>query len=191
MLRNPQYRSDISRAIYKGLARYFDPQAIISPLPPTLLSADSQEAGAVHLRWRAESDPLEQTAQPTRYRLLTMHGITGFGDPIDVSDTEYTVRDLPPGELVFFTVRAVNAGGESLSSNSLGVTVDHPDAPTMTLDDQGMPMAISADPQSSGCNMIAQRALRPGAGFNFWLLLLLGIPLLRLRLRLRNQTAPE
>ena len=182
MLRNQRYRSDIARAIYKGLARYFDPHAVIAPIPPTLISAESQEAGAVHLRWRPESDPLEPAALPTRYRLFVMHGITGFGDPIDVEDTEYTVRDLPPGELVFFAVRAVNAGGESLSSNNIGITVDQPDAPMMTMDETGTPTMLAADPQASGCSAIGRGAGSRDA-FSGWMLLLMAIPVLSRRRR--------
>lgn len=180
MLRDPRYRSDISRAVYKGIARYFDAMSIIAPLPPTLISVESPEGGMVRLLWRAETDPLESGATPQKYRVFIMHGVTGFGDPIEVTGTEYTYKDLQPGEQVFFQVRAVNAGGESLPSNALGVMVSAtPDAmnPMMQVDENGAVMPVDEASEATGCRLGPQRAMTERS-VNGGLLLLLAAPLL-------------
>jgi len=166
LLRSQSYRSDISRAIYKGLARYFDTKAVIAPLSPTLLEAVNLEAGSVRIRWQPESDPLEPKAQPDFYRLYTMHvkeyGLTGFGDPIEVRGTQYTVTGLVPGEFVFFELRAANTGGESLPSSAIGVRVGEPGAKMQRLDDK-LDEVPAASAEASGCRMASAASAPAGA----------------------------
>lgn len=126
LLRDDRYRRDIARAIYKGLARYFDKTAPLTPLAPTLLAAENLGEGRVRLRFRPESDPLEPGAAAERYRIFVQRGNSAFGNPVEVSATEHIVEGLVPGETYYFKVRAVNGGGESLPSSALGVRIVGP-----------------------------------------------------------------
>lgn len=123
LLRDDRYRRDLARAMYRGLARYFDPKAVIAPLTPTLQSAVNLGGGRVRLTWRPEADPLEPGAVAASYRVFIQRGDGGFGEPVTVTGTEHVVAGLSPGETVYFRVRAVNAGGESPPSSVLGARV--------------------------------------------------------------------
>lgn len=125
LLRDPGYRRDISRAIYKGVLRSIAPGAAVTPLPPTVSDVASVGGGALRVRWKPEADPLEPTATATWYRLFVMRGDTGFGNPVEVRGaTEYVMSGFAPGEVVAFQVRAVNEGGESLPSAARSAKVE-------------------------------------------------------------------
>lgn len=179
LLRSPKYRRDLSRAIYKGVLRHLQPGAKVTPLAPTILEAKTVAEGEVRVRWQPQADPLEPDATATSYRLFLQRGDYGFGSPVAVSGTEYTLTGLHAGDAVAFAVRAVNAGGESLSSEPLALVVAKPE-PTP----QPMPMPVSPpdsapDLEASGCGTTQAR---PRTGW--WLLpLLLIAPLLPLRRR--------
>lgn len=116
-LRNPRWRHDTARALYKAIVRFFNPAATIMPLPPTHLRALNTGAGEITLSWQAQADALEPAATPTGYRVyLSSDGISFDGGRDANGSTAHTLTGLTPGQLVFARVTAVNAGGESLWS---------------------------------------------------------------------------
>ncbi|MDC1142911.1 N-acetylmuramoyl-L-alanine amidase [Planctomycetota bacterium] len=119
-LRNPRWRHDTGRAIYKAIARYFDTNAVILPLPPTHLRAENTGAGDVRISWRGQNDPAEPTATPTSYRVYLSTDGVSFDDGHAVSTPSYTAQNLIAGTTVFARVTAVNAGGESLWNEVVG-----------------------------------------------------------------------
>ncbi len=58
---------------------------------------------------------------------------------ITVNDTNHTITELDNGTTYYFSVKAVNSGGESAYSNEVSATpqVPAPGAPTLALDDTG------------------------------------------------------
>lgn len=183
LLRDPNYRRDLSRAIYKGVLRYLDAGAVVAPLPPTLTEVTNLGGGQLRVRWQPQADPLEPTATAKWYRLFVMHGETGFGSPVEVRGaTEYIMKGLQPGEAISFQLRAVNDGGESLPSQPLGATVDS--APPL---DPPPPAAadLAAEPptpmeSAGGCVVSGTHLGSPPAGL-LLLPLLVGLALLRRR----------
>ncbi|MFO0578747.1 MAG: N-acetylmuramoyl-L-alanine amidase [Polyangia bacterium] len=123
LLRDPGYRRDMARAIYKGVLRYFDARAPITPIAPKLLSATQLGDGLLRLRWQGQDDPLEPTATATSYQVQLMRGDTGFGTWVDVQGSELVISGLRAGEPLTFQVRGVNAGGAGLPSSPLSVTL--------------------------------------------------------------------
>lgn len=123
LLRDAGYRRDIARAIYKGVVRYFDQKATITPLAPSITGISQVGDGAVRIRWSGAADPLEPKADATSYQIQIMHGDTGFSTPADVGGPELVMSGLRPGEKVSFQVRGVNAGGAGLPSAPQSVVI--------------------------------------------------------------------
>jgi hypothetical protein len=154
LLRDAGYRRDIARAIYKGVVRYFDPKATITPLAPSITGISQVGDGAVRIRWSGGADPLEPKADATSYQIQVMHGDTGFSTPADVGGPELVMSGLRPGEKVSFQVRGVNAGGAGLPSASQSVVI----MPWSSGSDRPLPM-MPMDPEppevpveeASGC----------------------------------------
>lgn len=188
LLRDPNYRRDISRAIYKGVLRYLMPGAMVSPLPPTLTEVKNLGGGALRVRWQPEADPLEPGATAAWYRLLVMRGDTGFGSPVEVRGaTEYVMSGLQPGEVVAFQVRAVNDGGESLASAALSATVDSgpPVEPPPPPPPPPMPdLAAASSPLQEGAGGCSAAAVHPQTASGL-LVLLSGLGLVLRRRRKR------
>ncbi len=183
LLRDPNYRRDISRAIYKGVLRYLDPSAALTPLAPTLTEVTNLGQGQLRIRWQATVDTLEPTATAAWYRLFVMHGDTGFGSPIEVRNgTEYVMTNLTPGEKVSFQVRAINDGGESLPSEALSTIVDQPtmEPPLPPPADLAVAAELPPAEPMGGCSTLGTRPLGRTAGL---LLLPLGLALGLLRRR--------
>ncbi len=181
LLRDPSYRRDLSRAIYKGILRYLDAGAVVAPLPPTLTEVSNLGGGALRVSWQPQTDPLEPSATAQWYRLFIMRGATGFGSPVEVRGaTEYVMTGLPAGEVVSFQLRAVNAGGESLPSQPMGATVDGSPAGPLPM---AMPdlAAAPAPPLMEAAGGCVVSSVRPSAGLAGLLPLLLGLALRRRR----------
>ncbi|MHC4841036.1 MAG: golvesin C-terminal-like domain-containing protein [Planctomycetota bacterium] len=119
-LRNPKWRHDTGRAIYKAIARYFDSNAVVLPLPPTHLRAENVGAGDVRFSWREQIDLTEPSASPTGYRVYLSTDGVSFDDGHDATGTSYTAQGLTAGTTLFARVTATNAGGESLWSEVIG-----------------------------------------------------------------------
>lgn len=116
-IRNPNWRHDVGRAIYKAIARYFNPTATILPLPPTHLRMINSGSNQVTISWQPQSDPLETSATPSSYRVyLSDDGFSFDSGQVANNGAGHTLSGLTPGSLKFARITAVNAGGESLWS---------------------------------------------------------------------------
>jgi hypothetical protein len=123
---DPHFRFDVSRAIYKSMVRFVAGQHnldyVIQPLPVTHLMSEFADGG-VRLRWKAQEDPLEPTATPTGYVLYTRIDDGGFDNGKAIADTSIILRDLLPGKIYSFRVRAANDGGLSMPSEVIAVSI--------------------------------------------------------------------
>ncbi len=117
---DPQFRFDVSRAIYKSMLRFLSFQNkvpyVVQPLPVDHLSTELTEEGGIRLAWRAVNDALEPTAVPDRYLVYTRFENGEFDEGTLVTGNEYLLRQAKPGTIYSFKVIAVNAGGESFPS---------------------------------------------------------------------------
>lgn len=122
-LRDARFRHDTGRAIYKAILRHFEPNATVSPLPPTALRIQNAGAGELRISWEQVLDSLEPSAAPTGYRVYTSPNGYAFDDGVSVSGTSHVLTGLTPGQRVFVKVSATNAGGEGMASRVGGAIV--------------------------------------------------------------------
>ncbi|HEX8385339.1 MAG TPA: N-acetylmuramoyl-L-alanine amidase, partial [Rubricoccaceae bacterium] len=122
---DPRFRSDVSRAVYKGVGRFLARQSlatfVVQPLSVTHLSVVNDPAGNVHVRWQPQVDPVEPSARADRYVVYTRRGEGGWDRGRLVDEPEAVLSPTPPGEVLSIRVSAVNAGGESAPSEVLSV----------------------------------------------------------------------
>ena len=118
---DPQFRFDVSRAVYKGMLKFLSARYgcnyVVQPLPVHSFSVLLDGQGAV-LSWEPTIDSLEVTAKPTGYRVYTRIDDGAFDDGKDVSETTYRAN-LQPGHVYSFKVAAYNKGGLSFPSEVL------------------------------------------------------------------------
>lgn len=119
-LKDPRFRRDASRAMYRGIATYFAAQDGVSPAflpePPVDLALVHGGDGALFASWEPSADvgnPYGDVA--TSYRLYRSADGRSWDSGVDVAGTAATV-DAAPGELVYVRVTGVNDGGESFPS---------------------------------------------------------------------------
>lgn len=126
-LKSPRFRQIVARAIYQGIAKYFAQRdglpVHLLPEPPREVEAHTTAAGEAVVSWVA---PLTDAGglygdAATGYRLYRSRDGRGFDDGASVSGTSVTLTGLTPGETVYLRLTAVNAGGESLPSETLVV----------------------------------------------------------------------
>ena len=134
LLRSARFRAVAARAIYKGVARYFDPNATIVPLPPTGLRLENLGGGQVRVRWNAALDPAEPSAAPQRFKVYRSTDGRGFDDGQVVNATELTLSGLSAGQRVYVRVAALNDGGESLATRVGAAQVGDPSAKVLIVD---------------------------------------------------------
>jgi hypothetical protein len=121
---DPRFRFDVSRAIYKGMLRFLSVQYnfdyVVPPLPVTHFSTEFDKKGNVILNWQSHDDPLEPTANPTKYIVYTRIDDGGFDNGIIVEGNSFTLP-IVKNKIYSFKVTAVNDGGESFPSEILSV----------------------------------------------------------------------
>ena len=122
---DPQFRFDVSRAIYKGVLRYLSSQYgvdyVVQPLPVNSFAA-MLNGKKVTLSWKPTDDKLEPTAKPEYYILYTRIDESGFDSGRRVDSTEITLEQ-EAGKVYSYRVTAVNDGGESFDSETLAVGI--------------------------------------------------------------------
>ncbi|WP_223634378.1 N-acetylmuramoyl-L-alanine amidase [Corallococcus sp. EGB] len=127
-LKEARVRHVAARAIVQGLIKYFatrDGTAVhLPPEAPGAVAARNATPGAVEVKWTAP--PLVASEEgrdaPTGYRLYQSADGFGWDEGSDVQGTTATVT-LAQGTVRYFRVAAVNAGGESFPSATVGVRV--------------------------------------------------------------------
>ena len=120
---DPRFRFNVSRAIYKAMARFLAgqyglPDPVIQPLAPTHLEARVVEPGRVRISWRAAVDPLEPSAKPDGYVVRVRKGTADFdGGRVVRGDSAWV--PVEAGIDYAFRVSAWNEGGESAPSETV------------------------------------------------------------------------
>lgn len=120
---DPAFRFTVSRAVYKGVARFIARQnnlsCVIAPLPVTGFAIETADDGdSLLLSWHPVIDTVEATAVPAAYILYTSVGGKGW-DNGTLVDTTFVKVPFVENLHMLYRVTAVNAGGESLDSEIL------------------------------------------------------------------------
>lgn len=119
---DPRFKFLVSRAVYKGILRYvcsqYDVPYVVQPLPVEALTTDFVDDGRVCVSWVPAVDSLEATAVPDGYVVYTRVDDGGF-DNGRYTERPYLMADQEPGRIYSYRVTAVNAGGESLPSETV------------------------------------------------------------------------
>ena len=122
---SPQFRFDVSRAIYKGMLKFIATQNryeyVVQPLPVSHFQALFSDSAEVTLKWQPVIDPLEATAVPEKYVVYTWIEDRGFDNGTLVNSNHFTLKNIEQGVIYSFKVTAVNRGGESFPSEILSV----------------------------------------------------------------------
>ncbi|MFZ5519383.1 MAG: fibronectin type III domain-containing protein [Candidatus Zhuqueibacterota bacterium] len=122
---SPQFRFDVSRAIYKGMLKFLSAQYradyVVQPLPVSHVHSFFSDSAEVTLRWRPVHDPLEPSAAPQKYVVYTRIENSGFDNGTVVDSAGFTLGPLKKGVIYSFKVTAINDGGESFPSEILSV----------------------------------------------------------------------
>lgn len=121
-LKQPEFRRDASRAMYRGLVRYFAERDGISPdylpEPPTSVAA-VQSGGQVIISWEAGPSGGILGDPASRYLVQTSADGRSWDSGVDVQASSTDVS-LVSGERAFYRVVAVNEGGLSFPSSVVG-----------------------------------------------------------------------
>lgn len=134
---DPQFRFDVSRAIYKGILRYLYSESsrepVVQPLPVRSFAIEILPSGMLRLSWLPTDDPLEPSAAPSGYVIERRDGLSGGFRPI--ATTSRTSIDLPaePDVDASFRVIATNDGGRSFPSEVLSAAVFDNDRPPLLI----------------------------------------------------------
>ncbi len=129
LLRDPKVRDQIGRSTYEAVLEYFDawggltsPTTVASA--PKISSVVSNASGEVTLTWAAGQSGGVYGAAATGYRIYASIDGYGFDGGTLVAGggtTSATLSGFDPTIPYFFKIVAVNAGGESKSSEVLNV----------------------------------------------------------------------
>ena len=134
---DPQFRFDVSRALYKGvlkfLAAYYNEPYVVQPLPVSGVAIKKGD-NRFELCWQPTLDSLEKSAAPESYVVYTRLENGGWDNGVAVSDTSYVIS-VTNGCVSSYKVTAVNKGGESFPSAVLSFAFANVAAPTVLIVD--------------------------------------------------------
>lgn len=122
---DPNFKFALARSVYKTILRYVNhehgiKQVTVQPLPPTHFAACiTPDGNHVCLSWKASTDSIEPTAQPTAYIVYTKQSGEAFDNGQLVGNVTTITLPLTIGVQTDFRVTAINAGGESFPSETL------------------------------------------------------------------------
>lgn len=118
-LKHPAFRRDASRAMYRGIVRYFAERDRVAPVflpePPVGLELVHSDNGELRLSWQAGPIGAPFGDAPTSYLVQTSSNGYQFSEGFSVSGTS-TVLDAVPGQTIYARVIATNDGGRSFAS---------------------------------------------------------------------------
>lgn len=112
-LKDPRFAQLTARAIYKGIVRYFDANAVFMPEPPGNLIVRNSGPGQVTLSWQPPPTGGILGDAATGYRVYTSANGLGWSNGVTTTSSAFTLTGLAPNQLIFFRVTATNPGGES------------------------------------------------------------------------------
>lgn len=122
-LKHPGFRRDASRAMYRGIVRYFaerdgrTPHYL--PEPPVGLAATHDDDGEIVLSWQPGPTGAPYGDAATGYLVQTSPDGKAWSEGFAVTGTR-TVLDMEPGTHLFARVVATNEGGLSFASEVVG-----------------------------------------------------------------------
>jgi N-acetylmuramoyl-L-alanine amidase len=129
-LKDPAFNRLVARALYQGIVKYFEQRdgrdLTLLPEPPTGLRVQNVGDGAVRVSWEpSPTDGRGLAGDPaTAYRIYTSRNGIGWSDGTLVTgSTSTTLTGLAENQLIYVRVTAVNAGGESFSTDTLAARV--------------------------------------------------------------------
>ena len=123
---DPQFRFDVSRAVYKGMLRFLANQGlanyVVEPLPVSNFSIRQLAKDRFELHWKPTIDSQEPTAAPTRYRIEQRTGSSSapFVTLAETADCSYLFT-ADDHQLHSFRIIAVNDGGDAMPSPVLAL----------------------------------------------------------------------
>lgn len=122
---DPNFKFVVSRAIYKGILRYYsyinDRKYVVQPLPVTDFAASLAQHDKkwyAELSWSPVEDDLEPSANAEFYIVYTRVDNGGFDNGTKVNSASARIA-IKPGHLYSFKVVAGNEGGISFPSETL------------------------------------------------------------------------
>ena len=124
LLKHPRFRRDVSRAMMHGIIDYFADRdgetPHYPPGAPTHLSVRGGGSGELEIHWEAPPDGGGLGDPATSYRLYLSVDGRSFDGGVDVDGTTTTLQGPAGWEPLFVRVTAVNEGGESFPTPTLG-----------------------------------------------------------------------
>ena len=125
---DPRFKFLVSRSIYKGVLKFLHAQDsssyCVHPLPVRDFSIQANGSDEVVLHWKAQLDSLEPTAVPSRYLVQQRMNDGGWDNGVMVDSCVYHAS-VTPGVHYSYRVYAVNAGGRSFPSETLGACLQN------------------------------------------------------------------
>ncbi len=120
---DPDFRFDVSRAIYKSTLKYlatqYDYEYVVQPLPVDHFYGEFTDSNVVKLAWKPVVDTLEETANADKFIVYTRVNNGGFNNGTVTDKPEFVFEDIKAGNIYSFKVEAVNKGGKSFPSEIL------------------------------------------------------------------------
>ncbi len=120
---NPEFRFDVSRAIYKGILRYLAAKdgrkATIQPLPVNSFGITGSGKDYI-LSWKPTTDSIEPSARPDYYIVEERINDGAFVKIAEVSEPWHTVT-TDGDDILSYRITAVNRGGKSFPSEILSL----------------------------------------------------------------------
>jgi hypothetical protein len=127
LMNDPVARDWYARACYQGLVKHLHaynasnvPLALL-PDPPRNACAYNSGSGRITVIWNAPTTNAAGGNAAESYVVYHSTNGYGFGNPIGTTNTFLVMTNLSENETHYFQVSAVNAGGESLPSPTIGV----------------------------------------------------------------------
>lgn len=124
---DPRFRFAVSRAVYKGIIRYFsyveNRKLVVQPLAVDHFAINLLGGKRIRLSWEPVVDSLEPSSVPDRYRIYKRTGDGGFDNGTILSSTSFETEVDSYGTLYSFKVAALNQGGESFCSEVLSAGI--------------------------------------------------------------------
>ena len=138
---DPQFRFDVSRAIYKGMLMFIATRDhrdyVVQPLPINSFAiSQASTPGSFLLTWKPTHDDLSDNADPTKYIVEERVGLDGGFRQIAVVEDPQHVVSVADNKVHSYRIIAMNDGGRSFPSESLSLGI----AP----DSRGTVMVVNA-----------------------------------------------
>ena len=137
-LAEPRFRQTVARAYMQAIIRYFATrdgfEPVLPPDTPRALSVQADPgAGGLRVAWLPpDADDEDVGGDPPEtylvYRSSNGHGFDD-GTPVEPGAQSLLVTDVTPGTPVWFRVAAVNEGGVSLPTATIGAVPPCPGQP--------------------------------------------------------------